>query len=434
MKRHDQRSLAIELAVQASGHRFPMLSTIGDGGALTPPQRYLSVAHGFSLFLLDLTVTETGEIRLIETNGSNSALSSLSERGDVTRARHMFQAFYSKPGYGQGAALLAHQPRFLHIPEFFNRGGLFAALVDDDLGGRVHLRGPEMVPGKEAVTVVCGAIPEIADHITRADGGLRYYDRPVTFAANPNLLAELARREIIEFDGTEYDLDTWFYHEGPCVRMIYDKIAQQTAAVGTDITPIPCEEVFTRAETVAAIGRFHARGATAVAKMRAGSGGTGIEFFPPTMTLPDIELRLDELIATAVEKYGDQAERTLWPVQLFEFVQSVPFSIDGNPHLWDLRVECLVSPGQVEVTPCMVRVCPAPFDPVSFDRAGVVSNLTGRAPSLQFLRPPSALATAGIGSDELDRIMAACAQWSDHAWKMATTEMGRKAVGGRDER
>ena len=159
--------------------------------------------------------------------------------------------------------------------------------------------------------------------------------------------------------------------------------------------------------------------------MNAGSGGAGIEFFPPSMNEQEVRARLDMLVDSVLVKYGPNAERTLYPIRFFEFAQSTDYDLYGNKHLWDMRIECLINPGYIEVTPCVIRLCPAPFNRETFDRDGVVSNLTGREPTLRYMRAPSAIRKSrgypvlkeiGVTAEILDRVIKSCAAWSEAAW------------------
>jgi hypothetical protein len=146
-----------------------------------------------------------------------------------------------------------------------------------------------------------------------------------------------------------------------------------------------------------AVPVYH-RGNALVFKMNGGSGGAGIEFLPPWLTESEIEVRWDALVAGAVEKYGRTVEQTLYPVRIFEFARSTGYKVAGREHLWDLRVQCLIAPGSVEVAPAVIRLCPQPFDERVFARDSVISNLTGREASLRYMRSPWEAADSGAGT------------------------------------
>jgi hypothetical protein len=253
--------------------------------------------------------------------------------------------------------------------------------------------------------------------------------RPVVFACNPNLLPELARRDIISPAGDWYDLDTKFYHENICTPLIHDKGKQQDVGRGTGITPLAHEIANNEDECVQVIKRFHARRQVAVGKMNAGSGGTGIEFFPPNVSDDETGIRLQNLFDTAKEKYGDDYLKTIFPIRFFQFARSTNYELYGQNHLWDLRFQCLIYPGYTEVTPCVIRLCPKPFDDINYDWDSVVSNLSGRPPETlgRFMRSPAArrrsqdrtvLEAIGLSKEKLNYIANCCASWSESAWAL----------------
>ena len=119
------------------------------------------------------------------------------------------------------------------------------------------------------------------------------------------------------------------------------------------------------------------------------------------MSEVEIRCRLDNLFDSVFKKHGDkEAGRTMFPIRFFEFGQSTLYDLYGKGHLWDMRVQCLVYPGQIEVTPCIIRLCPEPFDG-SFSCNSVVSNLTGctdRASLGRYMRAPFAMRRSHPGS------------------------------------
>ena len=82
----------------------------------------------------------------------------------------------------------------------------------------------------------------------------------------------------------------------------------------------------------------------------------------------------------------------------------------------------LVYPGFAQVLPSLIRICPAPFDGKSFARDSVVSNLTDRPPSLEFVRSAfdvETLANLGITLELLKEMAYASALWCESAWREA---------------
>jgi len=386
---------------------------------------------------MDVTWTKERKLHIIEVNGSNAALSSSGLGRDDRRARHMFLAYKGKKKKsGSVVALLAHQRGLIHIAEFYGRAGIFAELVADTQSTR--LCDSKEALGDEEVSVVCDCIQDLADNITSDTNGHLYFKgRPVVFAANPNLLAELARRDIISKAGSEYSVDVDIFHEGHCAPLVHDKGSQQEVAEGTGILPLVFANAFSIEECMEVIGNFHQKGMTAVGKMNAGSGGAGIEFFPSFLSEDEISDRIAKLIASASKKYGLDVLKSMFPIQFFEFAESTPYMLYGEPHLWDLRLQCLLYPGYVEITPCVIRLCPKPFDREKFEWDSVVSNLTGRDPiivgrslrspaAMRRSQPGSVLESVGICKEDHAEIIRSCAKWCDQAWHFARNHYGRE--------
>jgi hypothetical protein len=160
--------------------------------------------------------------------------------------------------------------------------------------------------------------------------------------------------------------------------------------------------------------------------MNGGSGGTGIRFCPPWFDDSKRANELRLLVAGAAKKYGDNIEDTLFPIRTFEFVRSTGYALEDGQHLWDLRVQVLISPGKIQASPAIIRLCPEQFDPTLFTRDSVVSNLSGRPPSIQFMRSPwarnetdqtSVLEACGVEAARLDDMLTACVRWCERAWK-----------------
>jgi hypothetical protein len=416
----DFRTIALELAVSSVGHSFPRLSRLVEPSKEKIVSTRLKAATtGYSIAILDITLTPQGEIRLIEANGSNGGLTSVVFGNEETRAKHMALAFESKPKPRKPfVALLAFKPGFAHVSEFFARASTFAQVISRNYETRLCLIDEDL--GSEDVAIICGAITEIANQIQRKGRSLFIKGRQVVFACNPNLLPELTRRSIISHNKGRYDIDTSFFHENELVALIHDKAAQQNIAEGAGINPLFHAEAWNFNECLAVIKDFHSKGRVAVGKMNAGSGGAGIEFFPPSLSNHAIHLKLNSLIQSAEKEYGRGISATIFPIRFFEFARSTNFILNGKPHLWDIRMQCLIYPRFIEVTPCLIRICPAPFDEESYAQDAVVSNLTGRKPSLEFVRSAqskAALKAAGIKPADLQRMMKACARWCESAWK-----------------
>jgi hypothetical protein len=429
----ESRSLsakAFELGLKFVGHPFPRLSRVNAAACGNPFEgsaRFdMPGIGGFGYFLLDVTRTEGGQFHLIEANGSNAALSSSVTGRDDRRARHMYLTYKSKrKPRGQITCLLSHQKELIHVAEFYERAGVFAQCIANDQ--IVDLRAVDEDLGEEEVTVIVGAITDIAPFVQKSGGTLLYRGRPVAFGSNPNLLAELVRLGVIGCENGIYDIDDSIFHEGRCTPVVHNKGLQQTLARGTRIAPLRWAEANDLEECIRVIECFRADGIVAVGKMNAGSGGAGIQFFTPDMSSEQCGHTLRQIIDSAQAKHGEAATRTLFPIRFFEFAQSTPYNIYGEPHLWDMRIQCLVQPGVVDVTPCVIRLCPEPFDG-SYSWNTVVSNLTGRDPAgaSRFMRSPFAerrsqpgtvLAALGMSRESLRDVLEGCAQWCVAAWE-----------------
>jgi hypothetical protein len=435
MHNTDFGTIAAELGLRVAGHLFPSLSQIGSTGGMPPaPTRDFRLRYHApditkpSFFLIDVTVTDKGVIHLIEVNGSNAALSSSVRGEDHDRARHMAFCFNLKPRPATPVvALLGHQPGFIHIAEFYRRAGTFARVLSNDHA--VALRGADEILGGEDVSIVCGPIAELAPLITCEAGFLLFRGRPVTFASNPNVLPELVRLGVIDRDGMTYGVRDDIFHEGDCTPLVHDKGIQQALAEGTAIAPLAWREAHDVETWMDATRWFREQGLVCVAKMNSGSGGAGIQVIAPTMGDLECKAALDQILAGARDKHGPDADATVFPVRLFQFAMASPYMLHGKPHLWDLRLQCLVSPGRVDVRPCVVRLCPAPFDG-SYSWDSCVSNLTGRdaTRAMAFLRAPGGdrrsvptSVLAGMGMDEraMETVMQGCAEWSVAAARWA---------------
>lgn len=442
MSERDFMSIAMELALLAAGHKFPRLSQVGaawgedvggptkvdiDPPSETPQRIDTPSIDGYSFFLLDITFTEAGQFHLIEANGSNAALSSSVLGRDDRRAKHMFLAYKGKRRPpGQVVVCLAYQQTLIHIAEYFSRAGIFAERVGEL--ETVRLCNIDENLGDEDVSIVCGTIPTLAQQISRKGDTLYYRGRPIVFACNPNLLAELARTGTIAQKHGSYDVDVSIYHEGRCTPFVHDKGIQQDAARGTAITPLEYYAAGSQDECLAVLRRFRDSGRVAVGKMNAGSGGAGIEIFRPDVPESDAIATLDRLVDVAVQKYGPDAQKTLYPIRFFEFAKSTLYDVYGSKHLWDMRMQCLIYPGYVEVTPCVIRLCPDSFDG-TYTWDTVVSNLTGRDPiragrlmrspaAMRRSQPVSVLEAIGISKLGLATLMQGCAKWCEAAWHM----------------
>lgn len=413
------RTTALELALSSAGHHFPRLSHVTPLCATRDfPVRIKTKTNGFSIAILDIALTASGEIHLIEANGSNGGLTSIPFGNDKARARHMQLAYESKRKLGRSVSILMpFKPGFMHLAEFFARMDDFTTLLSQRHKSRLCLSDEQL--GAEQISVVCGTIPKIADGIAKNGRQIFFQGRRVVFACNPNLLPELVRRSVISANSGLYNIDLDFFHEGRLIALIHDKAAQQVVSHGTGIVPLRHSVAASFTECLSIINDFQNRNQVAVGKMNAGSGADGIGFFTPSLSKNSVRAKLIRLFESAKAAYGHGVGKTVFPVRFFEFARSTDYLLNGERHLWDIRMQCLIYPDFVEVTPCLIRICPKPFDGNNYRWDSVVSNLTGRKPSLQFVRSAfdkASLKILGIGHCDLRRIAIACAQWCESAW------------------
>lgn len=423
------RTTALELALSSAGHQFPRLSHLDSSSPKRGfPVRVKTKTNGYSIVILDITLTAERAIRLIEANGSNGGLTSVPFGHDEARARHMQLAFESTGKLrGSVSILMPFKPGFMHLAEFFARAHAFSTLLSKRYETRLRLSDERL--GAEQISVVCGTIPRIADGIKRQGRHILFQGKRVAFACNPNLLPELVRRSVISANNGFYNVDLDFFHEGRLIVLIHDKAAQQVVSRGTGITPLRHSAAWSLDECLSIIRDFNDRGEVAVGKMNAGSGAAGIRFFPPTLSVASARAELNRLFQTAEASYGHSVSRTVFPVRFFEFARSTDYLLSGAPHLWDIRMQCLIYPNLVEVTPCLIRICPNPFDGSNYGWDSVVSNLTGRKPSLQFVRSAFDKASwriLGIDASVLRRMAAACARWCESAWNWSSKTNSEK--------
>lgn len=426
----DFSAKAVQLALRVAGSDNEVPEKILD---LLPFQgneeivfRVEANTDAFSFFMLDVTLCDDNHWRLIEANGSNAALSSTAVNGDNARAKHLTEIYLSKVDPKKKCVVLfVHQFRFIHLGEFFCRAARFAEYVSEYRS--VALRNVDEETGNELVTVIAGEISEVAKQITCVGAEMLYKGVPVVLASNPNLLPELQRNKSL--NGAARKIETEIFHEQNCTMLIHDKAMQQTVCNGSGILPLLCEDALSLQDCIGVIERAARNKKVVVAKMNAGSGGTGIEFFTPWMAQQEAKEKLLAMEKAVCEKYGTNAKSTMYPVRFFEFAKAKEVMIDGNGHLWDLRMEVLVRPGSVEVRPCVVRVCPEPFDG-SFSRQSVVSNLSGRLDAKKlakymFKNPfhSDSKFHEGliISSNQLNDLIVSIVKWSENALLMKSS-------------
>lgn len=408
----------IEHALRKEGHGIsPMSEIIGQ------PARVFTLPNTsseFSFFAIDLTFCEDGAVVLQEANGSNGGSTGMLPTGQWLRAEHMATTAYHRGLRPGMVALLVHANRTSLLPEFYARHALFALALQQLEIGSVATRTSSDELGDADIEVVIGPLDEIENHIDCRADRMFYRGREVGFCANPNLLPALIRAGKIG-SGPDSILDLDVFHEGArAVPVVLDKIHQQHLAANTGLYQLLCAECASWTDAATAIREWNDTGQAVVAKIKSGSQGVAIGFFIARQA-DQIETGLSRMRTESISAYGPNADTTVLPLQLFEFAKSTAYRLGSASHLWDVRVEVHVSPGSTRLIPNSMRICPGPFNPVTFDRAGVVSNLSGRKPSLEFVRNPfgihssgkTELAWVGVSDEQFSEAMRSCSNWCD---------------------
>lgn len=417
-----------EQALELGGRQILRMSTVSRP---RQPARFTKPAKvdGHAFCAIDVMWDIYGRPRIIEVNGSNAGLTSLGDpEGDRLRAEHQIETalprILNEP---RGAILVAFAENTHIVGEIEARAFTLLELVSHHR--ECQFGNADFHPSSPFIVAI-DSVERIAAHVTKVDGTLHYRDLPVVSVGNVNLLAELVRRGIIERHGAGYDVDYDVFHDGRLAPLIHDKGEQQLLAQGTGFVPIKHLDAMTVDEVVAGIQSFLRDGVPAVIKPNATSGGAGIDFFGPGATDAEIRKTLDHQIQTVMDKYGLEARKSLWPIRVFEFAESTGYPVADKRHLWDMRVACLIRPGEVEMTVCGLRICPEPFVPGKYDRASACSNTTGRVPSTARFRAPLAEAgqptdlmrAAGVDDKAFEQILDACAAWCEAAWSHCSQE------------
>jgi hypothetical protein len=414
----------VELSLRAGGVPHEPASQVNRpraGGKVTLPIR----TDGYAIIGLDLIFGRDGNTYLCEANGSNMAGTSFGAAdGDAARAAHQAAAAQDRiMSCERGVVLICYAPGTGAITEILTR----AHLVRQEINRQ---RSCDLVDAAHALTdnmaVVVDTVDNIASCVTVAQGKLMYRGVEAVSIANPNLLAELVRRGTVDRDGSGYAIDVSVFHDGPFVPLVHDKSAQQRvgALAGGGIVPLAYRECHDLDACVLAVKEFQAIGKVSVAKMNAGSGGRGIEFFSATCVSDDIKAGLSKVFESAANGYLGAIEKSIWPIRIFEFAESTGYPVGEGQHLWDIRVQALISPGSVELSFCGIRICPEAFTGGCFNKGAVLSNVTGRRPDLgttlsplvEFDQPTTHLRAGGIDERKLAEISAACAAWCEAAW------------------
>ena len=319
------------------------------------------------------------------------------------------------------ATIHAHQHwRFFRTGgEFYPRVDQFAAILKDLLPGRsVRCFAAGDALSDEDVAVAMGDVPAIASNISidAATGGLVYLGRPVIFMGNPNLVTELRRLGKLGKDDDNPKLR--ILHAWRLLRAIRDKGLQQQLLAGTGIRPLRHFAAASAADALRHTREMLAHG-PAVLKPSATSGGCGVTAVVPGMSDAEIAAAIETLVGECRQKYGENAEATIFPIGGFEFVRAAGYPMADGEHLWDLRIAVLFEPGRAQAFPVSLRFAPKPFDPRTFhlDRDQWISNVSGRRDTfLKSGMDDAVLAKIGFTDAMLDQAMQGCVGWAIKAW------------------
>lgn len=363
----DNRLLAQTIACFAVAHGLQYADESRIHAA--PPLKVPVEQDTYSYLLVDVMLDEDGRWVIIEINGSNAA-GSIADRGDIPRVRHLVSSWLNN-GLDGDVFIVAYQDGTPCQPEIFARVAAIAGnLADEDI--EVTVTSACGVRRAAGPVLVVDTTENIADQLALgSDGRLILSGRLVRGMSNANVLPAMQRRATIRRDE---DVDLRVLHEGPIFHpIIADKCSQQRLAEGTGFRALRFTSIPDEAVTADALVAF-ARDRDLMAKINGGSGGAGVFTVRRGITRDAAIEATAAALAQVTAKYGSTA--TAFPMGAFEFVRARHVvGDDGRRYQWDLRLQVMISPGEVEMTPLSVRVCPAPFDE-SLSREATIANLT----------------------------------------------------------
>lgn len=355
--------------------------------------------------LPDLVVEDDGSVRIIEVNGSNG-LGSIAYGMNVPRAAHLAGSALARRASGR-VIVLVYQHGTACVPEYT----ALAVAVTAEL--RARLREPVVVAGAGAplpsrgVVLLIGSIEQVAPHLIPDGSGLRYAGEPVAFVSNVNVVPAVRR-----LHDARWTPEPELFHDGPLLPYALDKGLQQQVVAPAPYRAQRVVEASSLEEAVDAVVEA-TRTRAVVAKINAGSGGTGVVVFERGTTADQAAERLSAALASTSTKYGGLG--TAFPLRLFDFVQATPYRApSGGDYLWDLRVQVEVADGEIRATPLSARRCPSPFTG-ELTPASTIVNLTGRAEDAgdRVLEPPAlAGGLAPRHRDAVERMTDAAIEWT----------------------
>ena len=307
-------------------------------------------------------------------------------------------------------AVLPHGKQFLHIPEFLARATQLNFALRNQ-GIATEYLYPGATPAPNRVNIVVGDIATLASNLY-CDGDMTYHGAPVCFIQNGNILPELVRQGKCE---KVESLNLAIFHEGRGVLIANNKSKQQDLCHNTGFVPLDWAEGNDVPAFVAKVERMLETFELVAIKPNIGSQGIGVDFVGRG---DFVKAKVQSQVANLRTNYGSNADLTSFPLRAFEWVKSKPISHpkrSSGEHLWDLRVEVLVSPQQIRAIPLIARVCPAEYrGDHPHNVAAIKSNLSGRDPSTDDLITPAEL-WHRLGFDYTGRILEAAASWAEKA-------------------
>jgi hypothetical protein len=364
----------------------------------------------------------TGDSSLRAESEARQTLQRMHERGLLNEAGRLVEPV---------ATVHAHQhwSAFRTGGEFYPRVGCFSEFLGQLLpDNELKLRGAGDALEDEQVAIVMGDVPSVTVELRvhRETGRLEYQGRPVVFVGNPNVIPELRRTG--KLDGLNAPLDLRVLHAWRLTETFHDKGLQQELLRGTGISPLRYFEARSLDEACVETHRLLTLGPV-VLKPSSASGGTGVHVVVPQMDGSEIRARVEAVVDDCVNKYGTNAESTVFPIRGFEFVRSTGYPMMDGDHLWDLRIAVLFEPGKALVFPVSLRVAPEPFDPDTFHdhRDQWLSNVSGRHVTLlKSGMDELALSFVGLTKERLTHLFHACVVWTMKAWDLSVRDGGTR--------